>query len=74
MTPGRGESLANLASHTVAEGDVRHKRGVAVVEVHQVSKIYTQHVARGLLGSALWLCSAVRQAHPFYALRGFRFV
>jgi ABC-type polysaccharide/polyol phosphate transport system ATPase subunit len=70
MTPGRGESLANLASHAVAEGDVRHKRGAAVVEVHQVSKIYTQHVARGLLRERLVAMFRSATAHPFYALRG----
>ncbi|MCE5306600.1 MAG: ABC transporter ATP-binding protein [Acidobacteriales bacterium] len=70
MTSGSGENPANLKTPAVTEAEVTRERDAAVVEVHQVSKIYTQHMARTLLRERLAALFRGKTSHPFYALRG----
>lgn len=73
MAIDRSDSVAHLEPQ-LAPGDESIEKAMGyAVEVHQVSKMYSQSVGRGLLRERLAAIFRGAPAHPFYALRDVSF-
>jgi ABC-type polysaccharide/polyol phosphate transport system ATPase subunit len=73
MATQRSESLAHLEVLPPPALDARPAEASYVVEVHQVTKTYSQSVGRGLLRERLTSMFHGVPSNPFYALRDVSF-
>jgi ABC-type polysaccharide/polyol phosphate transport system ATPase subunit len=73
MKSERSESVAHLEAPAALTPDASPAGAGIVVEVHQVGKIYSQSVGRGLLRERLLSVFRGGPSHPFHALRDVSF-
>jgi ABC-type polysaccharide/polyol phosphate transport system ATPase subunit len=73
MASEHSESVANLEALGSATSPARPACAGTVVDVHQVGKIYSQSVGRGLLRERLVSVFRGKSSNPFHALRDVSF-